>query len=179
MRHSFSILGMCSPTHIFKNVDISSERSLHRLHEILQHSPHLIRHIRRLTLRVPGHSLQVLAAIAFTNLEHAFVHLARQPTLEHITALRQLFSLPTLRSAGLHCGDSEASTWLEIWDHCRSTIQHLRLEASAGKSQLAAGCQAVRLIYRHSIAPIRLESLRALRPLWSEDSIGPYLHGNT
>ncbi|KAJ7867089.1 hypothetical protein B0H14DRAFT_3590977 [Mycena olivaceomarginata] len=98
--------------------------------DILDDSPHLIRHIRCLTtgfLWANEPEFSRICLFPFTHLHEIdfMCHYTLSPPF--IAALQQLFSLPSLRRVGL-CGVfSHREDFIRLWDRCSPGITHLSL----------------------------------------------------
>ncbi|KAJ6566880.1 hypothetical protein B0H19DRAFT_1374268 [Mycena capillaripes] len=99
-------------SHIFREISIAiadrkrfkAETLWGRLQQALQKSPHLIRHIRRLNIRLGDARLSLLSQICnfpFTYLEHAHSVFRGKLDLQAALSLQQLLSLPTPRILNL------------------------------------------------------------------------------
>ncbi|KAJ7662588.1 hypothetical protein DFH06DRAFT_1396699 [Mycena polygramma] len=128
-------------SHLFRQIAISSD-SIERWLRILDASPHLNRHIRRLSLGFainPGGVLRVseICNFPFTHLKwvrSSDVNLS----VQNARALQRLFSLPTLRqivlTANLDTGKLEVLA--EIFRRCSPALQHLDIGATFGSRTL-------------------------------------------
>ncbi|KAJ7697202.1 hypothetical protein B0H17DRAFT_1197601 [Mycena rosella] len=125
-----------SQAHFFREVSFISpfmaenERAWSRLREILDHSPHLIRHIRRLRVDADLLSLDTFSAICnfpFALVDYVFVRKALDLSLEAAIAMQSLCRLPTLRHVGMVLNFTQPATFLRIWDGCSPSMRHLEL----------------------------------------------------
>ncbi|KAJ7153273.1 hypothetical protein C8R46DRAFT_1119893 [Mycena filopes] len=110
-------------------VNIRTPSSYARFRLIMQNSPHLIHHIRRLTISIPDpEMLGELRNLPFTSLEHLSARISQA----HSVALQQLLGLATLRSLQLVFDEriTRDNLW-ELWGNCRSRLlRHLELDFS-------------------------------------------------
>ncbi|KAJ7109598.1 hypothetical protein C8R43DRAFT_181400 [Mycena crocata] len=145
------------------------EASWMRLKDILQTSPHLIPHIRR--LEVCSHSLPIalltaLCNFPFTRLESACLYFEGPVSLEVSIAARHLLSLPTLRCIGIHChGEWQATALLQMCSRLAAGIRHLTLIT---ENEFMAPFSPIVIAPRDSIKPTlhSLQLVSVLTPGW-------------
>ncbi|KAJ7141661.1 hypothetical protein C8R43DRAFT_1016960 [Mycena crocata] len=122
-----------------------------RLHDVLQTSPHLVRHIQRLEFSV--HSLLPETCVAICNLPFTRLEkvLVAAPFLRNvICAIQQLFSLPTLRRVEIWTPFDDPLAVSQIWDGMGPGIKHVSWGAIGSNTQPL----------RRSTPPIMLDSLQ-------------------
>ncbi|KAJ7797209.1 hypothetical protein B0H14DRAFT_61090 [Mycena olivaceomarginata] len=97
--------------------------------DILDDSPHLIRHVRCLTtgsLWIYTPEFSRICLFPFTHLHEINVMCHYRLSPPFIAALQQLFSLPSLRRVGLD-GVFSREDFIRLWDLCSPGITHLSL----------------------------------------------------
>ncbi|KAF7367320.1 F-box domain-containing protein [Mycena sanguinolenta] len=119
---------------IFSMVSVAwTTNRYQRLEETLHASPHLIQHIRSLTLHRSSAASPEISAFEkicmfpFTHLENVYIFHSSDVTLQSARAMRRLLSLPTLRLLDIQCTFEESPAFLAIWDGCSPSIRHLHL----------------------------------------------------
>ncbi|KAJ6550235.1 hypothetical protein B0H19DRAFT_1378823 [Mycena capillaripes] len=128
-----------------------------QLQQTLETSPHLIPHIRRLSIdiRVRANE-QLLLSICnfpFTHLEHAGSRFDGDFTLQTAFAFQELFSLPTIRSIKLKGAASlKPTTFTKIFERCSPSVRKLDVQVNGALPFPAAP-------ENHAGAPIKLASL--------------------
>ncbi|KAF7342267.1 hypothetical protein MVEN_01814800 [Mycena venus] len=120
----------------------SSEHQLLRLHNILEASPHLIRHVRELSInrnyrnytfredRITNTTLAKICNLEFTRLQSVSISEMQQLSELSIplaNALQRLLSAPSICTLRLHATFSDLFTLIQIWEHCSPAIRHLDL----------------------------------------------------
>ncbi|KAJ6489789.1 hypothetical protein C8R45DRAFT_1213240 [Mycena sanguinolenta] len=124
-----------------------------RLQQTLETSPHLIEHIRDLSIRIGARPIEQLLSICnfpFTHLEHVDSHYGEDFTAQIALAYQQLFSLPTIRSIGL--GGMNPTNFTKTFECCSSAVRKLYLQVNGGLSFSATP-------ENHTGAPIELAVL--------------------
>ncbi|KAJ7143990.1 hypothetical protein C8R44DRAFT_759228 [Mycena epipterygia] len=174
LRHSPSDLKACasvsrawacaSHPHLFREVSLKStsfdnDHVWSLLCRALRESPHLIRHIHRLSLNTNWSHSGTFSAVCsspFTHLTGVSIYIHRDLSLSgpSVMAVQQLFSLPTLRSVEIRCKFSQPSSFLQIWNRCSANIKDLELFYHQSPRS------AFPPIHRDSFSSIRLESFR-------------------
>jgi hypothetical protein len=132
-----------------------NERLWSRLQQIFHNSPHLIRHVRGLDLRLFRTSPDTFAAICtfpFTHLRIVRVSSSAM-SLQSALALQQLLSLPTLREVEVKCSFADPADFLQIWDRCSPHVKRLDFRC------LQTTTKAFPSIPQRDSPPIRLETL--------------------
>ncbi|KAJ7478453.1 hypothetical protein FB451DRAFT_1557106 [Mycena latifolia] len=108
---------------------IRSDDPWNRLHDALRLSPHLIRHIRRLTLdsgSLTPEAFSTVCEFSFTHLRSVSIY-DREAHLTAGLAIQQLLSLPTLTHVKIVVFFRTPSSFLQIWESCSPIISHLVL----------------------------------------------------
>jgi hypothetical protein len=146
---------------LFRELSLKHSDPMHRVRSklrTLHTSPHLIRHIRFLTIDAAPESLTILAEVGnlpFTRLVHVSISQSSDLDLPIAMAIQRLFNIPTLRRVKLACDFTRPAVFRGIWDRCSPSIRHLDISYSR---------RAVQSMQWHSDVPvvpdIRLESLR-------------------
>ncbi|KAJ6543736.1 hypothetical protein DFH09DRAFT_1173155 [Mycena vulgaris] len=101
----------------------------------LETSPHLIRHVRDLSLTHSADcpldytNLMKICSIPFTHLESLFIFARRELTYPWSSRLCRLFSLPSLLSLKLDIVVYDVTTFAHLWARCSPNIRDLELEA--------------------------------------------------
>ncbi|KAJ7137381.1 hypothetical protein C8R43DRAFT_1020088 [Mycena crocata] len=137
----------------------AQERAWARLVRILWASPHLIRHIHDLRFARHTVSAETFSAIChfpFTHLRTVLFRPSSQLDAPLLLDMQQLFSLPTLIRITFGCTFTDISAFIQLWQHCSRTVQHLELFCE----QLTADLPEEPHPERVSTPPIVLESLR-------------------
>ncbi|KAJ7033569.1 hypothetical protein C8F04DRAFT_1104343 [Mycena alexandri] len=130
--------------------------------KIIGTSPHLIQHVRQLTIffgRVDIGTLSELSDFRFTHLENLDSRYYDDSSLQYVLAHQKLLSLDTLRSVKLKVEGSlpEPEIFLKIWDSCRSPLLK-RLELELGGPLPLSASSALPITSR--AAPVALNVLR-------------------
>jgi hypothetical protein len=141
-----------------------------RAQQTFHTSPHLVRHISRLDLHpvLSPDTFTAICAFPFTNLRSAHVF-AFLMTPHSALALQQLLSQPTLRDITIGGHFADGAPFMQIWNRCSPSIQHLHLD-----------CRPTNNATFHPIPPrssplLHLESLR-LR-LYDNEGFRAWLNG--
>ncbi|KAF7354031.1 hypothetical protein MVEN_01089900 [Mycena venus] len=98
--------------------------------ETLESSPHLIRHVRRLSLKVDKMAgLETVSRICFFPFTHLDSVLLSFGLIwvPYVDAFQQLLSLPSLRRVKLQCNICGWEDFARLWDRCSPTLRHLEL----------------------------------------------------
>ncbi|KAJ6591451.1 hypothetical protein DFH09DRAFT_1416878 [Mycena vulgaris] len=102
--------------------------------ETLQASPHLVKYIQRLDMNTnifPDPELfSEICNVPFTHLVHVCIVGAPAATPPLGLAIQRLLNLPTLRRVNLVALYTQPSRFLQLWDGCSRSIQHLDLYLS-------------------------------------------------
>ncbi|KAF8169447.1 hypothetical protein K438DRAFT_1855409 [Mycena galopus ATCC 62051] len=120
--------------HISNSLD-GLDRPLLQFCNTLETSPHLIRHVRDLSLTHSADcpldytNLMKICAIPFTHLESVCLFARRELTYPWTSRLCRLFSLPSLLSLKLDIAVYDVTTFAHIWARCSPNIRHLELKA--------------------------------------------------
>ncbi|KAJ6534607.1 hypothetical protein DFH09DRAFT_118976 [Mycena vulgaris] len=147
--------------YLFRKVSLRGAEQWRRLEEILHTSPHLVRHIHRLYLRIGSLFINMISAVcnfAFTNIRHLFIDALLVLSLPSAIAIQQLLSIPTLCRVRVTCVFNDSSDFQQIWAHYSPSIIHLDLSYS-WTDRLP-----IPYPYMAPIPDIRLESLQITVP---------------
>ncbi|KAJ7141670.1 hypothetical protein C8R43DRAFT_1131290 [Mycena crocata] len=158
-----------SQSHLFREVVLKNESvdevRWSRLHDVIQVSPHLVQHIRRLELspiRLSRETFSAACNFPFTRLEVVMIFLFEDADFIDI---QQLFSLPTLRRLEIEPQLIDSVTFTQIWDHISPSIRHdslsLRIWVPSAYSACFRPTCNVSSIFRGSLywisAPLRIQ----------------------
>ncbi|KAJ7811091.1 hypothetical protein B0H14DRAFT_3880260 [Mycena olivaceomarginata] len=136
-----------------------------RLQQTLETSPHLIQHIRDLSIRIgakPNEELLSICNFPFTHLEHVGSHCGEDFTAQIALAFQQLFSLPTIRSIEL--GGMKPTDFAKTFERCSSAVTKLEVRVNGGLSFSRHTRKSHRNTNRTRLVNIRdTSNLKALR----------------
>ncbi|KAJ7171395.1 hypothetical protein C8R46DRAFT_1190730 [Mycena filopes] len=153
---------------LFREVNLArAKRRWENCHQILEASPHLILHIRRLIAKpVSIETLSAICSFPFSHLEDVDIALTMSIDLQAALHLQQLMALPTIRRVQLSSFFVESpAIFLHIWERASPRLRHLEL--------FCRGFDDVPIPYRHP--RIRLESLCLLDPTTAPNWIATIL----
>ncbi|KAJ6555362.1 hypothetical protein DFH09DRAFT_1165247 [Mycena vulgaris] len=142
--------------YLFREITVTRSTRCWWLNETLPTAPHLIPHIRHLSVYPTDYIVSEACRFPFTHLESVFIMNLGTISLPCALAMQNLFRLPTLRRINLGCGFIAPSDLLKIWDRCSPSIKHLALDIGThgnwrGTLDATPG---------HSSPPIQLESFQ-------------------
>ncbi|KAF8209592.1 hypothetical protein K438DRAFT_234558 [Mycena galopus ATCC 62051] len=137
-------------SYLFRAPDITSVLSTpeilwHLFLETLASSPHLIPYIRRLHIELDPGRLQHVATLSricgfhFPNLETVVLILYGDGLpASAVTALQQLFGLPTVRRIRLHCTLRDAKAFTHLWDRCSPGLKEVVLACDSDDQSMTS-----------------------------------------
>ncbi|KAJ7177407.1 hypothetical protein C8R43DRAFT_974766 [Mycena crocata] len=120
---------------LFKTITIDGLRTCIWLKQDLPTTPHLIPHIRHLSMYPTEFVIQEACRFLFTHLESVFIFLIAIQDRQSAHELQRLLSLPSIRHVQLRCTDQHLSDFARIWKTCSPNLKHLALDCS----QVAGG----------------------------------------
>ncbi|KAJ7495397.1 hypothetical protein FB451DRAFT_1387426 [Mycena latifolia] len=160
---------------LLSRIPAKNDRAWSRLQTILNSSPHLIRHIRRLHLDADLLSFETFSAICsfpFTHVDYMFIRQASDLSVQSALSMQQLCSLPSLRHVGMVLNFTRPTTFLQIWDRWSPSIRHLELYCEQHSTDPFLPTR------RHVSAHVALDSLR-ITPMqglsaWLTHGLSPF-----
>jgi hypothetical protein len=144
---------------LFRQVSLNyPEHRWDRLQPILQKSPHLISHIRRLSIdafMLPVETFSKICNFPFTHVN--YVHLYHPSVgIPEGLSIGRLFSLSNLKHIHLYSQILDPSVFPRIWEHCSHRLRHLDLTSTGSRQTLLRSLDSI----SHTHPPIVLDSLR-------------------
>ncbi|KAJ6453829.1 hypothetical protein C8R47DRAFT_1228912 [Mycena vitilis] len=131
-----------------------------RLLSTLEASPHLIRHVRDLDIRVTAETTVALSTICgfpFTHVQSVRILYIGDLSVPAVAALQHLLGLPTLQRVYLSCAFGDREEFLRLWDRGAPGIRHVELSCEDRPSDIEPLPQSLPLTARDT--PIVLQSL--------------------
>ncbi|KAJ7158175.1 hypothetical protein C8R46DRAFT_410975 [Mycena filopes] len=153
-----------------------SDKLWDRCQQILEASPHLILHIRRLAAKpVSIETLSAICSFPFSHLEGVDIALVMSIDLPAALDLQRLLALPTIQRVKLVTLFVESTAiFLRIWERASPRLRHLELFCRGPGDMRGFGDMAIPTPHPH----IRLESLslidRADARDWIPTTLSPF-----